>query len=239
VSLIPDLLVERVRAGYGDLQVLWDLSFEVRQGTLVTLIGSNGAGKTTILKTIAGLLRPRQGSITFGKLNIARAAIEKIVESGVNYVPEGRGIFPDMTVQENLEMGSFVSHARKKHRENLAKAYSLFPILMSRRSQNAGTLSGGEAQMLAIARGLMSSPNLLMLDEPSAGISPIVAATIFGAIEKLRAEGMTILVVEQDAARALKMSDYAYVLENGRISLQGSGEELLNNTAVKQAYLGM
>ena len=236
---MPSLQIESVQAGYGDIKVLWDLSFKVNEGQIVCLIGSNGAGKTTTLKTIAGLIRPSSGRILLDKAVLSKMSVEKIVESGVVYVPEGRGIFPDMTVLENLQMGSYAKHARHKRAANLKNVYSLFPKLESRKKQLAGTLSGGEAQMLAIGRGLMSMPKILMLDEPSAGISPIVADTIFGAIEKLRKEGMTLLIVEQDAGRALKLSDFAYVLESGRIALEGRGTSLLSNDYVRQAYLGM
>lgn len=239
MSHIPSLQVEKINVGYGDIRVLWDLSFKVDQGQIVSLIGSNGAGKTTTLKTIAGLLRPSSGKILFGDVVLSERSVDKVVESGVVYVPEGRGIFPDMSVEENLEMGSYAKHARRNHSKSLRKVFSLFPKLESRKKQLGGTLSGGEAQMLAIGRGMMSMPKILMLDEPSAGISPIVADSIFGAIEKLREEGITILIVEQDAGRALKLSDAAYVMENGKIKLEGNGSDMLHNEYVKQAYLGM
>lgn len=239
MNLIQTLQIDNISVGYGDIRVLWDVSFSVDAGQIVSLIGSNGAGKTTTLKTIAGLLRPSSGRILFGDTVLSETSVEKIVESGIVYVPEGRGIFPDMSVQENLEMGSYTKHARGNHSESFRKVYSLFPKLESRKKQLGGTLSGGEAQMLAIGRGMMSMPKILMLDEPSAGISPILADSIFGAIAKLREEGTTILIVEQDAGRALKLSDSAYVLENGKIKLEGIGSEMLNNQYVKQAYLGM
>lgn len=228
-----------MHAGYGDVRVLWDLTFDVEKGSIVTLIGSNGAGKTTLLKTIAGLIRTRSGTITFDSTILSTMPVEKIVESGVVYVPEGRGLFPDMTVLENLEMGSFTGRARASHDQNLKEVYVLFPVLEARKKQIAGTLSGGEAQMLAIGRGIMANPVLLMLDEPSAGISPLLAENIFRAIDSLRTEkGVTMLIVEQDAFRSLQLSDYAYVLENGRITLSGKGSELLNNSLVREAYLG-
>lgn len=239
VSLIPKLRIDRVQAGYGDLQVLWDLSFDVEQGTIVSLIGSNGAGKTTTLKTIAGLIRPFSGGIFLDGIALNKIPIEKIVDSGVVYVPQGREIFPDMTVFENLEMGSYPTHSRPLRSENLRRVFSLFPVLEAKRKEAANTLSGGQAQMLAIGRGMMASPKFLMLDEPSAGISPKMADTIFSAIEELRKEGITILLVEQDAGRSLKLSDYAYVLENGRITKDGKGEDLLKDDYVRQAYLGM
>ncbi|MGI0078993.1 MAG: ABC transporter ATP-binding protein [Nitrososphaerales archaeon] len=239
MSPIPSLQIEKINVGYGDIRVLWDVSFKVDQGQIVSLIGSNGAGKTTTLKTIAGLLKPSSGKILFGDRTLSESPVEKVVESGVVYVPEGRGIFPEMTVEENLEMGSYTKHARENHSKSLKSAFSLFPKLESRRKQLAGTLSGGEAQMLAIGRGMMSSPKILMLDEPSAGISPILADSVFAAIERLREDGITILIVEQDAGRALKLSDTAYVLENGKITLEGRGLEMLHNDYVMQAYLGL
>ncbi len=239
MSHIPKLQISNLEAGYGDLQVLWNLSLQVADRNIVSLIGSNGAGKTTVLKTIAGMIRPYSGAIVFGETALNIASVQKIVELGVVYVPEGRGLFQDMTVLENLEMGCYSSRARKNRDSNLEKVHGIFPVLKTRGRQSAGTLSGGEAQMLAIGRGLMSSPRLLMLDEPSAGISPIVAESIFKAIEKLREEGLTMLIVEQDAGRSLKICDYAYVLENGATSLEGSGDELLDNNYVRQAYLGM
>jgi branched-chain amino acid transport system ATP-binding protein len=233
------LQVKELCAGYGDIQVLWNLDFDVAAASIVSLIGSNGAGKTTLLKTIAGLIVPTSGSITFGGTVIRDIPVEKIVESGVVYVPEGRGLFPEMTVSENLQLGSFTKHARSHHEANLKEVYSLFPALEAREKQLAGTLSGGEAQMLAIGRGIMASPKLLMLDEPSAGISPLLSENIFRAIERLRSEkGLTVLIVEQDAFRSLQLSDYAYVLENGRITLGGKGSDLLKSPLVKQAYLG-
>lgn len=239
VRLIPNLQVEKISVRYGDVRVLWDVSFKVEQGKIVSLIGSNGSGKTTVLKTISGLVRPSSGRILFGDKILSSAPIEKIVEIGVAYAPEGRGIFPDMTVAENLAMGSYAKHARKHQKDTLHKVYSLFPILEKRKKQLGGTLSGGEAQMLAIGRAIMSIPKLLMLDEPSAGISPIVADAIFGAIANLKEQGLTILVVEQDAGRALKLSDSSYVLENGNVTLEGKGTEMLKNEYVKKAYLGM
>jgi branched-chain amino acid transport system ATP-binding protein len=242
VSLIPSnkkLVIDSLEAGYEDLQVLWGLSFEVNEGQIVALIGSNGAGKTTTLRTIAGLLRPNSGRIMFDGILLNSLGVERIVETGVVYVPQGREIFPDMTVLENLQMGSYAKHARKYYEENLRKVYNLFPTLEEKHKEMAGTLSGGQAQMLAIGRGMMASPKLLMLDEPSAGISPKVADSIFASIEKLRKEGITILLVEQNAIRSLEMSDYGYVLENGRIAKSGEGKELLNNDYVRKAYLGM
>ena len=235
----PVLEVDSICVSYGDVRVLWDVSFSVYEGQIVSLVGSNGAGKTTILKTIAGILRTSSGRMTFANTVLNGLSTEKIVDAGIVYVPEGRGIFPDMSVLENLEMGSYTAHARKKRVETLEKVFSMFPKLKERRLQAAGTLSGGEAQMLAIGRGMMALPKLLMLDEPSAGIAPIVVDRIFSTVEKLREEGITMLIVEQDAGRALRLSDSAYVLETGRVKLSGKGKELLTNPYVRQAYLGM
>ena len=218
--------------------MLEDLSFSVQEGQIVSLIGANGAGKTTLLKTIAGLIRPSSGRITFGDTILNKIPIQKIVESGVVYVPEGRGVFPDMSVSENLEMGAYTKHAREFSSKNLEKVYSLFPALKERRKQLGGTLSGGQSQMLAIGRGLMSNPQVLLLDEPSAGISPIISENIFDSISKLPSEGITVLMVEQDAGRSLRLSDHAHVLENGKITLSGEGKELLDNNHVREAYLG-
>lgn len=218
--------------------MLEDLSFSVQEGQIVSLIGANGAGKTTLLKTIAGLIRPSSGRITFGDTILNKIPIQKIVESGVVYVPEGRGVFPDMSVSENLEMGAYTKHARAFSSKNLEKVYSLFPALKERRKQLGGTLSGGQSQMLAIGRGLMSNPQVLLLDEPSAGISPIISENIFDSISKLPSEGITVLMVEQDAGRSLRLSDHAHVLENGKITLSGEGKELLDNNHVREAYLG-
>jgi branched-chain amino acid transport system ATP-binding protein len=239
VRLIPNLTIDNLNSGYGDLQVLWNVSLEVKEGQIVSLIGSNGAGKTTTLKTIAGILRPKSGKITFGNDLLNKSSMEKIVESGIVYVPEGRQIFQEMSVQENLQMGAYSRRARRNQSENLKSVYSLFPILQEKEKSSAGTLSGGQAQMLAIARGMMASPKLLMLDEPSAGLSPKMSDRIFEAVKKLREDGITILLVEQDAGRSLKLSDSAFVLENGTISAAGRGEDLLNNEHVRQSYLGM
>ena len=237
---LPLLQIENVSVQFGRLRVVWDVSFSVEKGKIVSLIGSNGAGKTTILRTIAGILRASSGRIVFEGKPLHQMGADKIVDAGIVCVPEGRGIFPDMTVRENLDMGAYPRHARSNHGINLQMVYSLFPILEERKSQRAGTLSGGEAQMLAIGRGLMAEPVILMLDEPTAGVAPIVVDAIFKAIVKLRdEEDLTILLVEQDAGRALSICDYAYILENGRISLTGHGRSLMENPHVKNAYLGL
>lgn len=238
MRVIPNLQIENLSAGYGDLKVLQGLSLKVEEGQIVSLIGSNGSGKTTTLKTIVGLIHSTSGTIVYGDLALNKMSTESIVESGIAYVPGGRGIFPDMSVLENLEMGAYTRRSRSARSKNLEKVYSLFPVLSERKRQFAGTLSGGQAQMLAIGRGLMSRPKLLLLDEPSAGISPILADSIFRAIESLPDQGITILMVEQDAGRSLKMSDYAYVLENGSITASGKGSDLLDNKMVREAYLG-
>ena len=237
---IPLLQLENLNFSYGDVQVLWDVSFSVETRKIVSLVGSNGAGKTTTLKVIAGLLRTSSGEITLEGESLTESSAEEIVNSGIVYVPEGRGIFPDMSVRENLDMGSYTKHARPLHDKVLSKVYQLFPILEKRANQRAGTLSGGESQMLAIGRGLMQAPRLLMLDEPSAGVSPLVSNSIFETIQKLRdEEALTVLLVEQDAGRALRICDFAYVLQNGHITLSGTGTELLDNEFVRQAYLGL
>jgi branched-chain amino acid transport system ATP-binding protein len=240
VRAIPNLRVEGLEVAYGDLQVLWGLDFAVEDRKIVSLIGSNGAGKTTTLKAIAGLLSPIRGSVSLDGRDVTGMPVEQRVEAGIVYVPEGRGLFPDLSVLENLVMGSFNRRARQKKSESLRGVFALFPILKERQHQAAGTLSGGESQMLAIGRGLMALPRLLMLDEPSAGISPRVSDGIFQAIAKLRdEEGITILLVEQDASRALAMSDGGHILENGRIELSGAGPDLLGNPYVRTAYLGV
>ncbi|MEW5897896.1 MAG: ABC transporter ATP-binding protein [Bacillota bacterium] len=233
------LKVENIDVTYGDLQVLWDVSFTVQEGELLALLGANGAGKTTILNTISGLLRPRRGSIRFLGEEISRVPGHKLAELGIAHVPEGRRLFPEMTVKENLEMGSLSPQAKKKRKETMEWVYTLFPILKERQNQEAGTLSGGQQQMLAIGRGLMALPKLLMLDEPSLGLSPLLVSQVFEIIQDINRQGITVLLVEQNVMHVLKMCSRAYVLENGRLVLQGSGPELLNNQHVKEAYLGI
>ncbi|MCL6447214.1 MAG: ABC transporter ATP-binding protein [Armatimonadetes bacterium] len=233
------LKVENIDVAYGDLQVLWDVSFTVQEGELLALLGANGAGKTTILNTISGLLRPRRGSIRFLGEEISRVPGHKLAELGIAHVPEGRRLFPEMTVKENLEMGSLSPEAKKKRKETMEWVYTLFPILKERQNQEAGTLSGGQQQMLAIGRGLMALPKLLMLDEPSLGLSPLLVSQVFEIIQDINRQEITVLLVEQNVMHVLKMCSRAYVLENGRLVLQGSGPELLNNQHVKEAYLGI
>lgn len=231
------LKVEDINVYYGAIHAVKDISFEVNEGEVVTLIGANGAGKSTILKTVSGLLRSKTGSIAFMEQNIGNVPAHKMVYQGMAHVPEGRRIFLQMTVEENLEMGGF-SRANSEIDKGVAKAYELFPRLKERRRQVAGTLSGGEQQMLAMGRALMSSPKLLMLDEPSMGLAPILVEQIFDIIRELHKAGTTILLVEQNAQMALSVADRGYVLETGRIKKSGLGKDLLADEDVKKAYLG-
>ncbi len=233
------LKVEHIDAHYGDLQVLWDVSLEVRDGEIVVLLGANGAGKSTTLKTISSLLKPTNGSVTFNGTRLNEVPPHKIIEFGVAHVPEGRRLFPEMTIEENLIIGSLTREAKAKRSDTMAWIYQLFPRLHERRTQAAGTLSGGEQQMLAIGRGLMSLPKLLMFDEPSLGLAPILVMEIFRIVEKINKEGVTVLLVEQNVKHTLAMCDHAYVLENGRVTLSGTGKEFLNNEHVREAYLGI
>jgi len=226
---------------YDKVQVLWDVSFGIEEGEVVTLLGSNGAGKSTTVKTIQGLLKSKTGSIRFEHKHIEGLPAYKVVNEGIALVPEGREIFPKMSVLENLVLGAYVPRARAKdlREQNLEWVLKLFPKLEERKKQLAGTMSGGEQQMLAIARALMSKPKLLMLDEPSLGLAPVIVLQVFDIIKKLNGEGVTILLVEQNIHHALEISDRAYVLEKGRIILQGKGSELLDDEYVKNAYLGI
>ncbi len=233
------LRIENLNFSYGDLRVLWDVSIEVRQGEVVTVVGANGAGKSTLLKNISRLERPRSGSITFHDTDLLRCEAHEVVELGVVQVPEGRKIFPQMTVTENLRMGSFSARARAKRSQNLERVFALFPRLKERERQLGGTMSGGEQQMLAIARGLMADPRLLLLDEPSLGLSPLLVKSIFEIIAEIRKQGVTILLVEQNVFQSLRIADRGYVLETGRVVLKDKGDALLNNEHVKKAYLGM
>ncbi|MBI4640966.1 MAG: ABC transporter ATP-binding protein [Candidatus Tectomicrobia bacterium] len=233
------LRVENVSAVYGDLQALRNVSLEVNEREMVALIGANGAGKTTLLRLISRLLRPVSGSIRFLDTPIERLKPHRIVERGISHIPEGRQLFVNMTVLENLEIGAKGERARNVKEESLNQVFELFPRLKERRRQLAGTLSGGEQQMLAIGRGLMASPKLLMLDEPSLGLSPLMVATIFEALKAINSHGTTILLVEQNVYQALKLCQRGYVLENGEITLEDKGEELLKNPHVREAYLGM
>ena len=228
-----------VNMSYGDLQVLWDISFEVREGEIVVLVGANGAGKSSILKTISGLQQVSSGDITFMGESLTNVSPEKVINKGVVHVPEARRLFNEMTVEENLIMGSLLPAAKKKRNESIEMCYDLFPRLKERRLQLAGTLSGGEQQMVAVSRGLMSLPKLLMLDEPSLGLAPVLVQDIFDIIKSVRKQGITVLLVEQNVQSTLTFCDRAYVLENGHITLEGTGDELLHNEHVRSAYLGI
>ena len=231
------LKVNDINVYYGSIHAIKDISFEVRNGQIVTLVGANGAGKSTTLQTISGLLHSKTGSIEFLGKNLAGVAPHQIVEHGLAHVPEGRRVFLQMSVEENLEMGAY-TRPRSEIDDGIADVYSRFPRLKERRKQVAGTLSGGEQQMLAMGRALMSKPQLLMLDEPSMGLSPILVDQIFDIIKELHNAGTTILLVEQNAQMALSIADNAYVLESGKIVLSGTGAELLASEQVKKAYLG-
>ena len=224
---------------YGDVQVLWDVSFEVRKGEIVALIGANGSGKTTTLATLSSLLKPRKGTVEFEGQPIHTRAPHDMVTFGIAHVPEARRLFPEMSVRENLLLGALTPDAKRSRPEMLEKVYALFPRLKEREKQQAGTLSGGEQQMAAIGRGLMSKPRLLMLDEPSLGLSPLLVGEIFRVLGEVHQAGVTVLLVEQNVFKTLSVADRAYVLENGRIVLEGTGSELLANPHIRQAYLGI
>jgi branched-chain amino acid transport system ATP-binding protein len=233
------LTISHIDVFYGDVQVLWDVSFEVREKEILVLVGANGAGKSTTLRTISGLLRPTKGTIDFNGTRLNQIPDHKVIETGVAHVPEARRLFPEMTVEENLIMGSLSAKAKPKRQQTLKEIYRLFPRLEERRKQNARTLSGGEQQMCAIGRGLMALPDLLLLDEPSLGLSPLLAQEIFKIVQRINKEGVTVLLVEQNVKHTLSICHRAYVLENGRIVLEGTGQELLNNPHVREAYLGI
>ncbi|HNQ98760.1 MAG TPA: ABC transporter ATP-binding protein [Trueperaceae bacterium] len=235
------LEISGLRAGYGKITVLWDVDLHVEEGELVTIIGANGAGKTTLLRTISGLVQARSGKVNaFGSSSLVGWSAARIVRAGVGHVPEGRQLFPLMTVRENLESGAeYLSRAKPNAARNRKLVFDLFPRLAERGAQLAGTLSGGERQMLAIGRALMSDPRLLLVDEPSLGLSPAPSLTVFRALEQINAEGVTVVLVEQNVQQSLRIADRAYVLENGEVALQGTGAELLLNPAVREAYLSM
>jgi branched-chain amino acid transport system ATP-binding protein len=233
------LEVRNVDVFYGDVQVLWDVSFDVQKGEIVALIGANGSGKTTSLNTISSILKPKRGSVTYEGRPLHTREPHDLVGLGIAHVPEARRLFPDMTVKENLLLGALTPEARKTRPEMLEKVYGIFPRLKEREKQAAGTMSGGEQQMCAIARGLMSKPRLLMLDEPSLGLSPILVTDIFRVIQEVHEAGVTVLLIEQNVFKTLAVADRAYVLENGRIVLEGKGKDLLNDEHVKTAYLGV
>lgn len=233
------LEIENIDVYYGDVQVIFGLFLKVENGSVVSIIGSNGAGKSTTLKTISGLLVPKKGEITFNGDVVSTLKSNEVVEKGVIHIPEGRRLFPLMTIMENLQVGAFPKRAQGKEDENLRLVFALFPLLSERSNQLASTLSGGEQQMLAIGRALMSNPLLLMLDEPSLGLAPILIKIIFETVMEINKRGTTILLVEQDVQHSLSISDYAYVLENGRLAMEGKGGELLDDKHVKKAYLGI
>jgi branched-chain amino acid transport system ATP-binding protein len=231
------LKVDNINAYYGDLQALWGVSLQVNEGELVALVGPNGAGKTTTLKVITGLLRLASGSVNFAGNNLGKNPAHKIVELGISLVPEGGRVFSGMSVRENLELGAFVLEARKVKDQSLKRVYEIFPRLEERQNQGAGTLSGGERQMLAIGRALMARPKLLLLDEPSFGLAPILVQQMFEMIEAINKQGMTILLIEQNVRAALELASRAYVIENGRIVGEGKGDALLSFESIRSAYL--
>jgi branched-chain amino acid transport system ATP-binding protein len=233
------LTVTGIDVSYGDLQALWDVSLKVEKGEIVSIVGSNGAGKTTTLKTISGLLKAKRGTINFLGQDIEKMPPHNIVDLGIAQIPEGRRLFPLFSVLENLKMGAYTRRAYSKRNETIDWVFQLFPVLKERKDQPAGTLSGGEQQMLAVARGLMSKPTLLMLDEPSLGLAPMMVLSVFQMVEKINSEGITILLVEQNVRHTLELTDRGYVLETGRITLEGTGKELMDNEHVRKAYLGM
>ncbi|MBI4454363.1 MAG: ABC transporter ATP-binding protein [Acidobacteria bacterium] len=233
------LRVEAINVFYGEVQTLWDVSFAVNPGEIVTLVGSNGAGKTTLLKTISGLLTPRSGAVYFNQTRLDTLASHRVVELGVAHVPEGRRLWAGLTVLETLELGAYVARARREKKQTLEWVFALFPRLAERKWQLAETLSGGEQQMLAIARSLLSRPKLLMFDEPSLGLAPVIVEQVFQVIEEINRQGVTILLVEQNVSHALALAHRAYVLETGRVIKTGRGQDLLNDPQVKSAYLGL
>jgi len=236
---MADLEVRDVTSGYGELQILWGVSLALEPGRLTALVGSNGAGKTTLLRTIMGLIRPWQGQVRFRGQDVSRLPAHEKAEMGLVLAPEGRQLFTDMSVVENLEMGATPQRARPRAARNLARVYEMFPRLKERARQQAGTLSGGEQQMLAVARGIMADPAVLMVDEMSLGLAPLLAMELFGALRGLRREGLTILLVEQNIQMALRVSDDAYVLSEGRVQLHGPAAEVYRNAEVRRVYLGV
>ena len=232
------LKVNDLVVSYGGIEALKGISLEVPDGKIVTLIGANGAGKSTLLRSIIGLVKPDSGSITYGEKQLIGLNSQQIVENGITLVPEGRRVFPNLTVLENLQIGAYLRNDKEGIAEDIRWIYDLFPRLEERSWQMAGTLSGGEQQMLAVGRALMSRPKVLMMDEPSLGLAPLIIKDIFNIIQEINRQGMTILLIEQNANMALKIADIAYVLETGRITMTGSGRELLENPEIKAAYLG-
>jgi branched-chain amino acid transport system ATP-binding protein len=233
------LVIKDLAVSYGGVRALWGVSVQVQEGSIVALIGANGAGKSTLLRTVSGMNTPTSGGVFYSGKELSGLSPEAVVNEGISLVPEGRRLFTRLTVRENLELGAYAPRARPLTRESLERVYELFPILKTRGSQIAGSMSGGEQQMLAIGRSMMSNPSILLLDEPSLGLSPLVVEQMFGMIESLNQKGVTILLVEQNVYQALQISDYAYVLQNGRITLEGPGEQLLSDPAIQTAYLGI
>ena len=233
------LNVKQIQVSYGDVQVLWDVSLNVESKELAALVGANGAGKSTTLNTISGMLHACSGNIEFNGHRIDNVSASRVVELGISQVPEGRRLFPEMTVLENLELGSYMAEAKRRRDETLNWVFSIFPVLKERQKQLTGTLSGGEQQMVAVGRGLMARPKLLMLDEPSLGLAPLLVREVFKVVERVNSEGVTILLVEQNVKHTLTIATRAYVLENGRIVMEGKGSDLLNNDHVKKAFLGI
>jgi branched-chain amino acid transport system ATP-binding protein len=233
------LEINDLASGYEGVQILWGVNLRLEKGRLTTLVGSNGVGKTTLLSTVMGLLRPWQGSVTFAARDVTHLPAHTRAKAGMVLVPEGRQLFTEMTVYENLEMGAFSPRARSSFQQNLEKCFDLFPRLKERARQKAGTLSGGEQQMVAVARGLMAEPEILFLDELSLGLSPLLALTLFESLSRLKKTGLTMLLVEQNVSMALAVSDYAYVLAEGRVHLEGTARDLLKNDEVKRTYLGI
>ena len=236
----PNLLeVSDLDVSYGSTQVLWGVTFSVAKGELVVLVGSNGAGKTTSLRAVQGVLPPQRGKVTFSSKDITGVPANATTASGLSLVPEGRGLFATMTVEENLDLGAFAKRARRNAAKNKEAVYGLFPVLKERRTQRAGSLSGGEQQMLAIGRGLMSEPELRMLDEPSLGLAPIVVMKVFKVLKELKERGLTILLVEQNVEASLSIADRTYLLDNGRVTFEGSPDEFRSNESLRESYLGL
>jgi len=234
----PLLKVSDLNVFYGDAQALWNISFQIHAGEIFSIIGSNGSGKSTILKTLSGLLRPSSGQVEFNGSFVEGKSADRIVDYGISLVPEGRGLFAGLTVAENLELGAFTKRARPLMKQTMAQLAGMFQIIQTRSRQLAGTMSGGEQQMLAIAKALMSKPKLLMLDEPSLGLAPLVVKTVFEIIAGLKQQGVTILLVEQNVHHALRISDRACVIKTGRIAMIGSGRELMSDPEIQKAYMG-
>ncbi|EYB67935.1 ABC transporter [Deinococcus phoenicis] len=235
-----ELVIEHLAAGYGKVQVLWDVGLHARPGEFVAVIGANGAGKTTTLRAVSGVVKPTGGRILLGGQDITRSAPSQIVGLGLGHVPEGRELFPLMTVRENLELGAAMrAEARAMQAQTLDHVYTLFPRLQERASQLAGTLSGGEQQMVAVGRALMGRPSVLVVDEPSLGLSPLMTQTVFGALKAVNAEGVTVLLIEQNVGLSLRLADRAYVLENGQVVNEGTGAALLADPKVREAYLAL